>query len=85
MRGLIARPELNGRHGFLEAYIAEKGRWQVDLDDGAPSMLLKEDNLEWVFGFGQHLQVPGGPSPVQIEEDIGQQLLADLQSSAGSP
>mmetsp|Transcript_42850 Transcript_42850/g.118455 ORF Transcript_42850/g.118455 Transcript_42850/m.118455 type:complete len:400 (-) Transcript_42850:11-1210(-) len=45
LRGLAARPELNGKTGTLLAFVVGSGRWQVQLDDGLGTKLLKEENL----------------------------------------
>lgn len=45
LSGLRAKPELNGRQGVLGAFDEGKGRWQVLMDDGSNTNLLKQENL----------------------------------------
>ena len=47
IHGLKAKPELNGTHGRVIKYLAEKERFQVSLESGAPPILLKVANLEY--------------------------------------
>lgn len=55
LKGLKAKPELNGKIGRLKEFVEEKGRWTVQIN-GTDS-LLKEDNLEL--------------APVSAEPDVG--------------
>ena len=55
VRGLKARPELNGRSASLGDYIDCKRRWEVLLDEGS-SLLVREENL-------QHLPRPWPQRP----------------------
>eukprot|EP00928_Gymnodinium_smaydae_P039485 TRINITY_DN2696_c0_g1_i2.p1 TRINITY_DN2696_c0_g1~~TRINITY_DN2696_c0_g1_i2.p1 ORF type:complete len:396 (+),score=94.74 TRINITY_DN2696_c0_g1_i2:87-1274(+) len=48
-RGLAARPELNGCGGKLLSVDPQSARWQVQLEGGNGTKLLKADNLE-AFG-----------------------------------
>eukprot|EP00927_Polykrikos_kofoidii_P086426 TRINITY_DN9682_c0_g1_i2.p1 TRINITY_DN9682_c0_g1~~TRINITY_DN9682_c0_g1_i2.p1 ORF type:complete len:567 (-),score=80.21 TRINITY_DN9682_c0_g1_i2:45-1670(-) len=48
LRDLQARPELNGHRGTLAAFVASRGRWQVKMDDGSGTHLLKIENLELI-------------------------------------
>ena len=45
LRGLKAKPELNGHRGVVEKYVASSGRFAVRVDDGLGSFRLKSDNL----------------------------------------
>jgi len=44
--GLKAKPDLNGRVGIAIAFVAGKGRWQVQLEDSSDSILIREECLE---------------------------------------
>jgi hypothetical protein len=45
VRGLIARPELNGRVGFAGSFDDVGGRYAVSLEDGGGSFKIRPDNL----------------------------------------
>ena len=45
LRGLQAKPELNGQRGVVVGFKAESGRCEVKLDDGSGSFRLKPGNL----------------------------------------
>ena len=45
IHGLQAKPELNGKHGRVIKHVAEKDRFQVDIDGGG-QLLLKMANLK---------------------------------------
>eukprot|EP00435_Cladocopium_sp_Y103_P045136 s2282_g12.t2 len=46
VKGLQARPELNGLEGVLTFREEEKGRWKVELKNGGGAKLFKDANLE---------------------------------------
>lgn len=46
LKGLLAKPELNGCGGTIVEWNAEKGRYVVQLDGSLASMLLRASNLE---------------------------------------
>ncbi|CAJ1343257.1 unnamed protein product [Effrenium voratum] len=46
VKGLQARPELNGLEGVLTTRDEEKSRWKVELKDGGGAKLFKDSNLE---------------------------------------
>lgn len=46
VRGLQARPELNGLEGVLTSLDAQRSRWQVELLNGGGAKLFKATNLE---------------------------------------
>ena len=50
LRGLKAKPELNGRRGVVTAHVAESGRCRVQVDDGRGVFSLKPANLATVRG-----------------------------------
>lgn len=46
LMGLAAKPELNHKIGTVRRWIAESGRYSVELDDGS-AYSLKRINLQW--------------------------------------
>ena len=45
LRGLQAKPELNGRRGVVVKFIGSSGRYRVHLDEGGGEFHLKEGNM----------------------------------------
>ena len=41
--GLVSRPDLEGKAGFLDAWLSEKGRWRLKI--GAETLLIRPQNL----------------------------------------
>ena len=48
MRGLQAKPELNGQRGVVTDFDASSGRCSVQLEDGRGPYKIKPENLEEV-------------------------------------
>ena len=48
MRGLQAKPELNGQRGVVTGFDASSGRCSVQLEDGRGPYKIKPENLEEV-------------------------------------
>ena len=51
LRGLNAKPELNGQRGVVAGFDAVSGRCKVKLNDGRGPFSLKPENLHVVFMF----------------------------------
>merc|ERR1711965_756061 len=45
LRGLQAKPELNGRRGVVVKFVGSSGRYRVELDDGGEQFSLKAESL----------------------------------------
>jgi hypothetical protein len=66
LKGLKARPELNGRLGNVSSYNSETLRWTVDLTDkGSKPVSLKADNLEAVDARDEQLRRQSAAKAVQ--------------------
>jgi len=74
VRGLRARPELNGKEGSLLDFDAQEGRWRVVMDDGT-GLRLQPQNLE----CGPRPQHQGAHTKAE-EEDLA---AAAWASAAG--
>ena len=49
LRGLQAKPELNGRRGVVVKFVSSSGRYRVQLDgEGGEAFSLKAENLAGV-------------------------------------
>ena len=48
LRGLQAKPELNGRRGVVVKFVSSSGRHRVQLDEGGEAFSLKAENLAGV-------------------------------------
>ena len=86
LHGLSGRPELNGSHGVVQSWEADRGRYAVVITQGAPVLCLKPENLELLVtgsagtsgGAGgaratQHLrqrQAERGISDADLEEAV---------------
>ena len=46
LRGLKAKPELNGQRGVVTGFDASSGRCSVQLEDGRGPYKIKPENLE---------------------------------------
>ena len=45
LRGLQAKPELNGRRGVVVKFVDSSGRYRVQLDEGDEAFSLKAGSL----------------------------------------
>eukprot|EP00438_Fugacium_kawagutii_P015428 Skav221560 [mRNA] locus=scaffold1376:261760:268178:+ [translate_table: standard] len=71
VKGLQARPELNGLEGVLTFREEEKGRWKVELKNGGGAKLFKDANLEPYLSDKDALNILRAPAPVK---DLGPDL-----------
>ncbi|CAK8999133.1 unnamed protein product [Durusdinium trenchii] len=68
VKGLQARPELNGLEGVLTFREEEKGRWKVELKNGGGAKLFKDANLEAYLSDQDALNILKNPVSVAKEE-----------------
>ncbi|CAE7939610.1 unnamed protein product [Symbiodinium necroappetens] len=57
VKGLQARPELNGLEGVLTFFDDQKSRWQVELKNGGGAKLFKAANLEHYISDKDALEI----------------------------
>ncbi|CAE7037175.1 unnamed protein product [Symbiodinium natans] len=57
VKGLQARPELNGLEGVLTFFDEQKSRWQVELKNGGGAKLFKAANLEHYISDQDALEI----------------------------
>lgn len=63
VRGLQARPELNGLEGVLTLFDSQRSRWQVELRNGGGAKLFKGANLEQYIDDEDALDILKGKGP----------------------
>eukprot|EP00933_Yihiella_yeosuensis_P075120 TRINITY_DN84322_c0_g1_i1.p1 TRINITY_DN84322_c0_g1~~TRINITY_DN84322_c0_g1_i1.p1 ORF type:complete len:267 (-),score=69.82 TRINITY_DN84322_c0_g1_i1:45-845(-) len=66
VKGLQARPELNGLEGVLTSLDEARSRWQVELKNGGGAKLFKAANLEQVLSDQDALEILKGRSKVPL-------------------
>eukprot|EP00434_Breviolum_minutum_P001979 symbB.v1.2.001750.t1/scaffold94.1/size335129/14 len=84
VKGLQARPELNGLEGVLTFREEEKGRWKVELKNGGGAKLFKDGNLEPYISDQDALNILR--APVQVKERRQEEPVASpVPSASGAP
>lgn len=81
MKGLQARPELNGLEGVLTFREEEKGRWKVELKNGGGAKLFKDANLEPYISDKDALNI----LRAEVKEDCRPPVRAEAPSPVPSP
>jgi len=76
LRGLVAKPENNGKRAEIERFLPEVNKYQVRLEDGRV-VRLKPENLEAIAEIA-----PGSNAAMEVEADSDAEKAEEEASSA---